>query len=199
MKITSIKFHKITEDNRLKAVATVEINNTLLIDDVKVIKGDDRLFVAMPSDKSDDAATAAFRDIIHPIGSDSRRSFEDVILTAFTKHVSGETAYVITEANNATASPELAITNVKVREIYTDTADSKLKARVSITIDDCLAVHDIRIIKGNKRMYAAFPARIDENGAYHEYVSFKMLSTRDEYEKVILDSFNRCALAAANM
>ncbi len=54
----------------------------------------------------------------------------------------------------------MKITDVKIRRTF---ADSSLKAIVSITIDDCFAVHDIRIIQGNGRLFAAMPSRKDDD------------------------------------
>lgn len=81
MKITSIKVKKIEEDNsRLVGVATAVIDKVFIINDIKIIKGDDRLFLAMPSQKMPDGS---YKDIAHPLNSDCRKLFEDAILKEY--------------------------------------------------------------------------------------------------------------------
>lgn len=81
MKITSIKVKKIEEDNsRLVGVATAVIDKVFIINDIKIIKGDDRLFLAMPSQKMPDGS---YKDIAHPLNADCRKLFEDAILKEY--------------------------------------------------------------------------------------------------------------------
>ena len=83
MKITSIKVKKIEEDNsRLVGVATAVIDKVFIINDIKIIKGDDRLFLAMPSQKMPDGS---YKDIAHPLNADCRKLFEDAILKEYDK------------------------------------------------------------------------------------------------------------------
>ena len=81
MKITSIKVKKIEEDNsRLVGVATAVIDKVFIINDIKIIKGDDRLFLAMSSQKMPDGS---YKDIAHPLNADCRKLFEDAILKEY--------------------------------------------------------------------------------------------------------------------
>lgn len=83
MKITSIKIKKINEKNsRLVGVASVVIDKEFIIKDIKVIMGDNRLFLAMPSQKMPDGSYA---DIAHPLNTECRRKFEDIILSEYDK------------------------------------------------------------------------------------------------------------------
>ena len=84
MEITDIKIRKIITEGRLKAVVSVTLENQLAVHDIKVVKGDDRLFVAMPSRKDQGGV---FRDIVHPISPSARRFFEDEILEAYERHI----------------------------------------------------------------------------------------------------------------
>ena len=84
MEITDVKLRKIMSEGRLKAVVSVTIDDMLAVHDIKVVQGDERLFVAMPSRKDENGV---FRDIVHPISSASRRVFEDVILDAYSKQL----------------------------------------------------------------------------------------------------------------
>lgn len=55
----------------------------------------------------------------------------------------------------------MTITEVKIRRLYNQ---ERLKALVSVTFDDALVIHDIKIIKGPKRLFVAMPSRKDEKG-----------------------------------
>ena len=81
MKITSVKVKKIEEKNsRLAGVATAVIDKVFIVEDIKIIKGDERLFLAMPSQKMPDGS---YKDIAHPLNADCRKLFEDAILTEY--------------------------------------------------------------------------------------------------------------------
>lgn len=80
MQITDVKIRKLIPDGRLRAIVSVTIDNLIAIHDIKVVQGDERLFVAMPSRRDENGI---FRDIVHPISFDSRNAFETEILRAY--------------------------------------------------------------------------------------------------------------------
>lgn len=84
MEITDIKIRRIYQDNRLRALVSLTIDNQLAVHDIKVIEGPERLFVAMPSRRDENGV---FRDIAHPITSDARRQIEDAILDAYKTYI----------------------------------------------------------------------------------------------------------------
>lgn len=96
MNITDIKIRKIIPDGRLRAVVSITIDDMLAIHDIKVVQGDARLFVAMPSRKDENGV---FRDIVHPISPDARQTIESQILDAYTRHI--ETMQAEAEAEEA--------------------------------------------------------------------------------------------------
>ena len=79
----------------------------------------------------------------------------------------------------------MKITDVRIRKTF---ADSNIKAIVSITIDDCLAVHDIRIVQGNGRLFAAMPSRKD-NDVYRDIVHPISPEARHWLEDIILTAY----------
>ncbi|MBQ7990468.1 MAG: septation regulator SpoVG [Oscillospiraceae bacterium] len=89
MNITDIKIRKTISEGRLKAIVSVTIDDALAIHDIKVVQGESRLFVAMPSRRDE---TGAFRDIVHPISSDARQSIESLILEAYERRVAEDAA-----------------------------------------------------------------------------------------------------------
>ncbi len=84
MEITDVKIRKIMTDGRLRAVVSVTIDDMLAVHDIKVVQGDERLFVAMPSRKDENGV---FRDIVHPIAASSRKLIEETVLDAYEKQM----------------------------------------------------------------------------------------------------------------
>ena len=81
MKITSVNVRKIEkEGSRMKGIASVLIDDSFAVHDIRIIEGDNGLFIAMPSRKT---ATGGYRDIAHPINPEVRSMFEDAILEAY--------------------------------------------------------------------------------------------------------------------
>lgn len=82
MKITSVKVKRIEaeENSRLVGVATAVLDKEFIITDIKIIKGDNRLFLAMPSQKMPDGT---YKDVAHPLNQESRAKFEEVILKEY--------------------------------------------------------------------------------------------------------------------
>ena len=81
MKVTSVKVKKIEKENsRMKGIASVLIDDCFAVHDIRIIEGDNGLFIAMPSRKT---ATGGYRDIAHPINQEVRTLFEQEILKAY--------------------------------------------------------------------------------------------------------------------
>ena len=83
MKITSVSVRKIEkEGSRMKGIASVLIDDSFAIHDIRIIEGNNGLFIAMPSRKT---ATGDYRDIAHPINQDVRKTFEEAIFEEYNK------------------------------------------------------------------------------------------------------------------
>lgn len=80
MTITNIKVRKLLPEGRLKGIISLTLDDAVAVHDIKVVQGDERLFVAMPSRRDD---SGAFRDIIHPISQEARDEIESRILAAY--------------------------------------------------------------------------------------------------------------------
>lgn len=80
MEISDIKIRKTMHEGRLRAVVSITVDNAIAIHDIKLVQGDERMFVAMPSRRED---SGIFRDIIHPISADVREKIEEKILAAY--------------------------------------------------------------------------------------------------------------------
>ena len=86
------------------------------------------------------------------------------------------------------------ITDVRVRKI---TAEGKMKAIVSITIDDVFVVHDIKVIEGEKGLFIAMPSRKATDGEYRDIAHPINSSTRENIQKLILEKYEAAMLEAA--
>jgi len=91
MTITDIRIRKIIPEGRLRGVISITIDGQLAVHDIKIVQGDERLFVAMPSRKDD---SGIFRDIVHPITPEARQAIETEILDAFLAEVESRKSQV---------------------------------------------------------------------------------------------------------
>ena len=81
MKISDVRVRLVKkDDSKLKAVASITIDDCFVIHDIKVIDGTEGYFVAMPSRKTSDGE---YKDIAHPINSETRQTVIDAVLEAF--------------------------------------------------------------------------------------------------------------------
>ena len=87
MQITDIRIRKVDKEGKMKAVVSITIDNEFVVHDIKVIEGDKGLFIAMPSRK---AADGEYRDIAHPINSDTRERMQTLILQKYQETMAAE-------------------------------------------------------------------------------------------------------------
>lgn len=77
MEITDVRVRKIATDGKMKAIVSVTFDNEFVVHDIKVIEGQNGLFIAMPSRKTPDGE---FKDIAHPINTETREKIQSAIL-----------------------------------------------------------------------------------------------------------------------
>ena len=83
MKVTEVNVFPVNED-RLKAYVSITIDECFVIRDLKVIRGNNGLFVAMPSKKRKDGQ---FKDIAHPLNQETRDEIETAVFDAYEKEI----------------------------------------------------------------------------------------------------------------
>lgn len=83
MEITDVRVRKINNEGKMKAIVSITFDEEFVVHDIKVIEGTDHLFVAMPSKKLGE--NGEFRDIAHPLTSDTRNKIKDAILAEYEK------------------------------------------------------------------------------------------------------------------
>ena len=82
MNITDVRIRKISDDGKMRAVASITLDDEFVVHDIKIIYGQNGLFIAMPSKKMSDGA---FRDVAHPICSEVRNQIKEQIFQAYEK------------------------------------------------------------------------------------------------------------------
>ena len=82
----------------------------------------------------------------------------------------------------------MQITDVRVRKI---TKEGKMKAVVSITLDDELVIHDIKVIEGDKGLFIAMPSKKAADGEYRDIAHPINSRTRERIQTKILDAYER--------
>ena len=89
MNITDVRVRKIAKEGKMRAVVSITIDDEFVVHDIKVIDGEKGLFIAMPSRK---AADGEYRDIAHPINSDTRNKIQQIILEKYESEIAAEEA-----------------------------------------------------------------------------------------------------------
>lgn len=91
MQITDVRIRKIASEGKMKGIVSVTFDNEFVVHDIKVIEGQNGLFIAMPSRKTPDGE---FKDIAHPINTDTREKIQSSILKAYEAAVEEENVVI---------------------------------------------------------------------------------------------------------
>ena len=89
MNITDVRVRIVEAGGKMKAVASITIDDEFAVHDIKIIEGDNGLFIAMPSRKS---ADGQFRDIAHPINPETRAALQTLILDSYERALTDGTS-----------------------------------------------------------------------------------------------------------
>jgi len=89
MQITDVRMRLISDDNKLKAIASVTFDDEFVVHDIKIINGQNGSFIAMPSRK---IGENEYRDVAHPLTSETRNRIKDAVFSKYEemKEESGE-------------------------------------------------------------------------------------------------------------
>ncbi len=82
MNVTDVRVRKVSDDGKMKAVVSITFDDEFVVHDIKIIDGQNGLFIAMPSRKMGEGD---FRDIAHPLNSSTRNKIRDAIFEAYEK------------------------------------------------------------------------------------------------------------------
>jgi len=87
VQITDVRLRRVNTEGRMKAIASITIDNEFVVHDIRVIDGNNGMFVAMPSKRTPDGE---FRDIAHPISSATREKIQSAVLEVYEKALADE-------------------------------------------------------------------------------------------------------------
>lgn len=90
MNITDVTVRLINKEGKMKGVASITIDNSFVVHDIKIIEGDKGAFIAMPSRKSQDGE---YRDIVHPINQETRSFLQSLILSAYNEELAKDSDF----------------------------------------------------------------------------------------------------------
>jgi len=93
VEVTDVRLRRVNTEGRMRAIASITLDEEFVVHDIRVIDGNNGLFVAMPSKRTPDGE---FRDIAHPINSGTRNKIQDAVLESY--HLSGENEVELEEA-----------------------------------------------------------------------------------------------------
>ena len=80
MQITDVRVRKVAKEGKMKAIVSITLDNEFVVHDIKVIEVEKGVFIAMPSRKATDGE---YRDIAHPINSETRDRIQNIILSKY--------------------------------------------------------------------------------------------------------------------
>ncbi|CEH27786.1 MULTISPECIES: septation regulator SpoVG [Aneurinibacillus] len=80
MEVTDVRLRRVNTDGRMKAICSITIDNEFVVHDIRVIDGNNGMFVAMPSKRTPEGE---FRDIAHPISSSTREKIQAAVLAEY--------------------------------------------------------------------------------------------------------------------
>ena len=89
MNITDVRIRKVNDEGKMKAVVSITFDDEFVVHDIKIIEGQNGLFIAMPSRKMGDGD---YRDIAHPLVSETRNKIRDAIFDEYNKVLAEKSA-----------------------------------------------------------------------------------------------------------
>src|SRR5699024_8138968 len=95
MEVTDVRLRRVNTEGRMMAIASITLEDEFVIHDIRVIDGNNGLFVAMPSKRTPDGE---FRDIAHPINSNTRAKIQDAVLEEYRRAGEAEENVAFEEA-----------------------------------------------------------------------------------------------------
>jgi stage V sporulation protein G len=90
VEVTDVRLRRVNTEGRMRAIASITLDHEFVVHDIRVIDGNNGLFVAMPSKRTPDGE---FRDIAHPINSNTRGKIQDAVLTEYNRQGEVEVEY----------------------------------------------------------------------------------------------------------
>ncbi|MDO4383676.1 MAG: septation regulator SpoVG [Eubacteriales bacterium] len=94
MKITDVRIRKITDDDKMKAIVSITLDKEFVVHDIKIINGNNGMFIAMPSKR---LPNGEFRDVAHPLTPEAREKICDAIFKEYNRVLEEQNAEIVLE------------------------------------------------------------------------------------------------------
>lgn len=98
MQVTDVRIRKMNNEGRMKAIVSITFDQQFVVHDVRVIDGNNGLFVAMPSKRT---PNGEFKDIAHPITSETRKEIQESVINAYELELQKEEVAEVVEVVEA--------------------------------------------------------------------------------------------------
>ena len=82
MTVTDVRIRKMNDEGKMKAIVSITFDDSFVVHDIKIIEGQEGLFIAMPSRRTKDGE---FRDIAHPINKETRNMIQEIVFEEYEK------------------------------------------------------------------------------------------------------------------
>jgi len=92
--VTDVRIRKLNKEGRMKAIVSITLNDNFVVHDVRVIEGNNGLFVAMPSKRMPDGE---YKDVAHPINANTRQIIQEAVLSAYDEGLRAQDEAVVEE------------------------------------------------------------------------------------------------------
>ena len=192
---------EVPSQQHVVGIGTVKLNDTITLNNVRVIQGEKGTFVAMPSyktNKLDDQGNPVYANHYNPITAEMKQMFDEAVEMAYGSENGKEQ---LERELSAVQGKQTAIELSKYGVNLTTDKDSNIKGYASVVVDNQFALNGIKIIKGSKGMFVALPSyatkNIDEFGK-PVYENHYTLSNEAfaQMKKVVLDGYKQALEAA---
>ena len=106
MQITDVRIRKTCDESKMKAIVSVTFDEEFVVHDIKIIEGQNGLFIAMPSRK---IGEGDYRDIAHPLTTESRTKIKDAIFEKYNNLLAEQEAHVVEETEGLESTEATAV------------------------------------------------------------------------------------------
>lgn len=174
----------INDVGNVKALANIVINKEIAINGLKVIEGENGLFVSMPSKK----VGGDFADIAHPITDVAREQLNNAVLANYEKLVSSGERTLKNDLETDKSAPVKSDINVSVHAVN---GTKSVVAAGQINIDDCFVIKDVKVIKPEgKPEFLSMPSYQNQNGKYVEIANPITTAMYNKIQKEGISKYN---------
>ena len=183
MEVTSMTLIENEANPRLKALATVALNDEFVIKGVKVVAGENGLFASMPSR----SFKGEYSDIIFPITAEAREQLNNTVIDAFAELTqSGEqTLY------NPVDTPEKSVSDITV-SLHGIENGGKTKAAGQIVIDDNFVITGVKVVEGKEQKnFVQMPSYQTQTGEYAQYANAITTDMHEKIQDKVLSSYEK--------